>query len=74
LVAAFLLIPGSILAFALGVTTQYGGWIAAASGVALIAAIVLGIRARLVYATKITKEKEMWVGGCCKAFVQEFPE
>ncbi|MEP6670811.1 MAG: DUF4339 domain-containing protein [Chthoniobacter sp.] len=61
---------GSIIG---GIAADYG-WVAGLGVLLLLGGIIYGIaRGRIIYATKIDKER-VWLGGCGKDFLAQFPE
>jgi hypothetical protein len=51
------------------------GWLALFGGVAILTGIVWAVvKGRVIQATKIDKDGTVWVGGVCKAFLDELPE
>lgn len=73
ILVAWVLVLGGIAAIIAGVVNDTG-WLAVAGVAAFLGGLIYGIvRGRLVFAAKIDKER-MWLGGCGKDFLAEFPE
>lgn len=69
----WLLFLGGLSGFGFALAEETA-WPAFAGLGSLIAAIVVGIvSARFVYATKI-EPQSVWLGGCCREFLAQFPE
>ena len=73
IIVAWLLGVGGIATVIAGAVND-AGWLAAVGGAAVLGGLIYGIvRGRLVFATKIDKER-LWLGGCGKDFLAAFPE
>jgi hypothetical protein len=73
IITAWALVVAGIGLFVTGLANDVG-WLAGLGPVLLLVGIIYGIvKGRLVYATKIDKE-HLWLGGCGKDFLSQFPE
>jgi len=73
IITAWLLVVLGIGLF-IGGAANDTGWVVGVGALAFIGGIIYGIaRGRLVYATKIDKER-VWMGGCGKDFLADLPE
>jgi len=73
ILVAWLLVVLGLGSLIMGAAKE-SGWVAGLGAILLLGGIVYGIlKGRLVYASKIDKER-VWLSGCGKDFLAEFPE
>lgn len=72
--ACYIGLLGGLVALITGLVMHLG-WLAAVGGLMMLVGIVWGAaKGRTIAATKIDKEKNVWVSGACKDFLNELPE